>query len=109
MSSTYWIGVGNVLDFILMLSNLSAGLVVIWIALCSLNIMTATTPWTIRMSYVFIGVGAASMVLAPLYWSYRPSIGAFILLSGVAVLLVNERIYRNRMVLRYTARLRSKR
>lgn len=89
---------------ILGVSALSA-LIVLWSCICTLNYMTPKTSPIQRISYVLLGVGAASMLLGPLYFDHKPTLGGTILALGVAVLLVTERLYTRKLRDRYAQKM----
>lgn len=85
-------------------SCLSASLV-LWASICTINYMTATTPLPNRVAHILLGVGAAAMLLGPLYFDNKPTPGGAILTTGVALLLVTERLYTRKLRHRYCKKL----
>lgn len=85
-------------------SFLSASLI-LWASICTLNFMTASTPWPHRISHILLGVGAAAMLLGPLYFDNKPTLGGALLSAGVALLLITERLYTRKLQQRYTHKL----
>lgn len=93
------------LQALMLAANGIFSLVVLWTCVCTLNYMTPSTPALHRLAFIFLGVGAASMLLGPLYFTHKPTPGGTILAGGVALLLVTERLYTRRLRDRYSRKL----
>lgn len=78
--------------------------IVLWTSLCTLNFMTPGTPPGSRIAYILLGVGAASMLLGPLYLEHKPTVGGTVTAAGVALLLITERLYTRKLLARYSRR-----
>ncbi len=87
-----------------------ASLVVLWTSICTINHMTRRTPITIRAAYILIGVGAAGVLLVPVYF-HRPQTPAeMLLIAGTAILgarfFIKTMSRQARKFLRNTGRIR---
>ena len=72
-------------------------LVIVWRTLCNINQMTRATSHVIRVVNILLAVGAAGVVLAPLYEHEISDWMHTIVLAGFATLMVlNRRVERNR-------------
>lgn len=80
-----------IIDSLLISLNTLTGMAVVWSAICTTNRMTRTTPWTIRLAYILVGVGAGAVVLAPGYLDRAPTVAELLLISGMALLAVSDR------------------
>lgn len=84
--------------------NSVAALMVLWTAICTLNFMTPRTPPGSRVAYVLLGVGAGAMLLGPVYFEHKPTVGGTVVATGVALLLIVERLYTRKLLARYADR-----
>lgn len=78
--------------------------IVLWTSICTLNYMTLRSSPGSRLAYIFLGVGAASMLLGPIYFEHKPTVGGTVMVTGVAVLLITERLYTRKLLTRYASR-----
>lgn len=86
-------------------ANVIFSTIVLWTCVCTLNYMTPSTPPVHRLAYVLLGVGAASMLLGPLYFEFKPTVGGTVLAAGTALLLITERLYTRKLRERYARKL----
>jgi len=84
--------------------SLVFALAVLWMCICTLNYMTPSTPLLHRLSFILLGVGAASMLFGPLYFDTFPTVGGVTLAGGTALLLTTERLYAMKFRRRYRRR-----
>lgn len=85
--------------------NSLAALMVLWTAICTLNFMTPRTRPGARVAYVLLGVGAGAMLLGPIYFENKPTVGGTVMATGVALLLIVERLHTRKLLTRYADRL----
>lgn len=91
-------------EALLTIINAAAALLVLWTSICTLNFMTPRTPPGSRLAYIFLGVGAAAMLLGPVYFEHKPTVGGTVMATGVALLLIVERLYTRKLLARYADR-----
>lgn len=82
--------------------NTFCAVVVSWSSMCALNHMRAKTRWTIRVSYLVLGVGAFSALVAPQAFARVPSYTEVLVLLGIALLTHSDRRRRGRQLCRLT-------
>ena len=68
-----------------------AALVVVWSAVCALNIMSKNTAPQTRLSYVLQGVGEFAVLLAPGWAGREPTFAELALVIALAVTAVADR------------------
>lgn len=71
-------------------ANWFAALAVLWGSVCALNGMHRHSPLILRTAHVLIAVGAAGVLIAPLYLDRGPTVAEMLLVYGAAVFSVNR-------------------
>lgn len=66
--------------------NVIAGLLVIWSSMCALNGMCRKTSSLTRGAYLFLAVGSAAILLAPVYLEREQTLAETLMIWGAAVL-----------------------
>jgi hypothetical protein len=78
-----------------------AAAVILFSVICRVNLMTPGTPGIQRLAYVMMGVGAASLLLSPWFFDYRPTVSSTVLECGIAVLMVADQLHGRKIRQRY--------
>lgn len=71
--------------------NTACSLIVLWSAICTVNLMTPKTNWLIRVGHLLIGLGAVCALFAPAYLSRQPTAGEVAILAGMSILCLRDR------------------
>lgn len=69
----------------LQILNSFAALAVVWGSICALNGMHRKSPTVFRTAHVLLAVGAAGVLIAPIYLGRGPTIAEMLMIYGTAI------------------------
>lgn len=84
-------------ETVLLTGNSMAAVTVIWSSICAANQMTRRTGLLVRLAYILLGVGAAALLFAPVYFTRLPTVSEMLLISGVATFSMANKYHKDRV------------